>query len=236
VYKAMNPETVYQGHTPTCGIAAVVYIWIIDNSTGYFYTILGLWEDGHATYNSYDIKPDSHLFNMSINDKEYPYDTDKALNVADWIMISSIRDTENDIFDYDGEKNDFQFWGSTSIGTVKNLMEKLVGLEVEEHNISYLKSGVDINTTTTLQNMEQRYYNGEHEAMLINANLINSPSDDSLTADHWVVYAGGLSISTNSKGINTYSFNVFSWGKIYPIKVTEEEFKNNFYGSISGKK
>jgi hypothetical protein len=236
----LYPSVVYQGKTGTCGIAAITYIWIIEDRKGYYNTVLNLWKNGSASYNGYDIEPDSHLYSMSINNSEYPYSTNKTAYIADWIIISSLRDNENDLWDYDGEKVESkydidEFLGSTSIGTIKSLMKNLLGLSITDHNTSYLSHGVD-NVATTLQDMENRFNNGEHEVLLINADLIRDPSNSSDTADHWVVYNGNLKVTTNSSGNAAYSFDVYSWGDIVPISVTEEEFNKNFYGSISGKK
>lgn len=114
-------------------------------------------------------------------------------------------------------------------------MDDLVGLNnVRINNASYISDG-NQDPTRVLSAMDVRHNQGFSEAMFINAKMLrrSDPGDGSLMPNHWVVYAGGLSMSTNN-GIISYSFDVFTWGDKRNVTVTSDEFQSNFYGSVSG--
>ncbi len=50
-----------------------------------------------------------------------------------------------------------------------------------------------------------------------------------LVPDHWVVYQGGLDESGGR-----IRFDVYSWGSIYRIDVTADNFENCMYGIVTG--
>jgi len=257
-----HPDLIDQGQTSTCGIAACVYILAKKDPNGYYNTVMDLWRNGKATYNGYDIKPDDHLFDMATTDTDYPYQSNKhqankqisysvsnGMNLnytADYILLSSLRDSENDLWDYSGwqESNTAKtIWGcgATSISTVHHLMDKLIGLDnIQEHNIGYSKisgSPVD-NVSKVLQKMEDRHTKGHYEAMLIDGTMLwgsKYVNNDSYLPSHWVIYEGSLSTTTKG-GVTTHTFNVFSWGEKMSVTLTDEQFSEFFYGSISGEK
>jgi hypothetical protein len=237
VDRVFFPENMDQGQTPTCGPAAIGYMLAKHDPGGYLNVVFDLYYTGKASHNGFQIEPDAHLFEMSTDNKNFPYQTrwDKGMYVSDWIFNSSLRDSENSMWDYDGETEDFSGWGATNPSTMKTWMSDLIGLKnVTDHGTSLLIGGSS-KATSTLQSIQARYDQGSMEALFINSGMLNSkPGASSISANHWVVYAGELSITEEEDGSKTFSFQVFSWGDIMTVHLNEEQFNDNFYGSISG--
>src|SRR5262249_3813516 len=96
-----DPNRIHQRETNLCGLACLVRSLVTDAPTQYALTIVDLFEKGSTVilghHARFKIRPRNAL-------KQYALPATAGINQADWIIMASIRDSEN------------WFIGYTSIG------------------------------------------------------------------------------------------------------------------------
>jgi RHS repeat-associated protein len=132
-----NPELIYQGGAGTCAIAAVTYLWIKKNKSQFGWAVMHLYDKGKVQLGPYQINPDDHdsgLENVNINDNPDSYYGDGEYYQADWMILSSIQNSQNSIMSFNGKSSDK--WGEGNyVSDAKELMKELLGYdEVTEKN------------------------------------------------------------------------------------------------------
>ncbi len=222
-----NPELIRQPG-PLCGIAAPCYIWAKHHFEEYAETVLELHAMGKIKVNDFTIDPDSHLYKLK---------TSKIGNYksADWVLMASIRDSENTFIDYGDTDDDLptNIAGVTPMSTVKKLVEKMCKYSIIEEDgwqglfnkVPVVRWSID-KTKKYINNMDDYYINNKYESlMMIDSDLIDD--EPNISPDyHWVVYEGNL-----VKSDDRAKFDVYSWGSNTTYKVDDsyERIRRNWY-------
>jgi hypothetical protein len=200
-----NPNTIWQGNSGTCFIAAVTYIWIENDKEGFIQTMMDLYEKGKTKYNNFNIDTEGL---DDIDPKETKLTHDKNFS-ADWMILTSLQKSINDTFslgEYDGT---IATGDNTSNGYVqqKLLMKELLGLE----SIRVITPNEKNSGNTTIRNIDKKYKNGYDIILTVNPICLGQNSDEST---HAVTYLGNLKeLGKNEFGSEMISFEVQSWGK-----------------------
>lgn len=235
-----NNFLVKQGSSSLCGIVCIAYLMLKYQQKKYNNFVYDLYYYAEAFYgpNNFLIKPRNSLFgqifSIGFNDKKYP----NGMPQADYISLSSIKCSENSVLSYDGKDDGIIVDGLGSMSTASELikvLDKMLTATEIENNTTY--SGQDYDEILNLGLMDNNFKNGYECLMLIDATMVDSKMGNIITTNlpwpnHWVMYQGGLNISSSN-----VTFKVSSWGfnNLIPVKVTEERFKDTFYGYIKCK-
>ena len=221
-----NPVKIYQGGAGTCAIAAVTCLWIKKDREGFAKAVMKLYDEGKVKVNSYQIAPDNDLFDKPIinNSKYYRGEAEKYQ--ADWMILSSIQDSQNDFFDFEGSDNDWAAGNFTSDAIY--LMKNLVGYKNVTSSDFSDKSGLDI-----FHELMDKSNQGAGILLNIDAHIINSQYDEG--SWHSVsVIPGSFSSYTNDKGELQLSFKVQSWGKEVLIEGNSSEMGKYLTDAVYG--
>ncbi len=220
-----DPKLINQENSNTCGPAAIGMALAKHDPQGYKDFVSDLYYNGQATYNNYSVKPDEQVLQTSAWDNMAWVQSQTA--PADWVLLASIRDNENSMIDYGDEK--ILGWqeaagGITFPSEVSSTLDKM-GFDIKSN--TFLKTA-NLDPTITLQYIEAQQIAGNTTIMLIDADLIGDNIGIVTYPDHYVVYAGNLTITNN-----VVSFDIWTWGKTYQVSAPLSEFKRGFYGGIT---
>lgn len=231
-----DPDKIDQANTNLCGPADFVRDIAEDHPKDYAKAVIDLYEQGNATIGTFAIKPGSGL-------RAHALVTVAAggINPADWVILASIRDTDNWFLDYQ-EEND----GAAAITMPHSKVKwfKAAGYTevIEETNILKIKDLPNALKASRL------FAQGYHVALFINADMLNASTmnNASTSPDHWVALTTPMTISSvNVKHpgalvedkASSVQFQVYSWGRRIAVppsgRLTDYHFLANYYGFIA---
>jgi hypothetical protein len=173
-----------------------------------------LYNTGKSTIGRLVVEPGSDC-------KAYKPSTSQGIHPVDWVALASLRDSENDFFDYD-EPSD-EVGGITMPGDLVDWF-KDAGFSKDANitNVVFTKD------EDTIKEVADRFNQQNSVCMFINANMLESPSARSWTPDHWVVVTSPVSIKNKR-----VSLSVFSWGSNVKVDLPIDDFCRHFFGYIS---
>lgn len=225
-----------------CGPAAAAYIFASKDIVGYINMAISLYINGKASYGCFTIEAGSDLRSHGPNDYKW-YPKRKPEDI-DWMVLSSMRDDENWLCDFEGDPS--EAWsGITMPGEMEDWLEYLMGFKsVEDNTNIFSTKGLD-----HMKKINSEFSKGKFVILLINHNMLNGITKKGakmiakkkgnikggLTAafpDHYVVLKSKVEV-----GKNNVKMKIWSWGKTdkKPRIINKEVFKENYYGAIFAK-
>jgi hypothetical protein len=188
--------------------------------------------------------------NAGTDTKNYNLPTSSGMSAVDWIGLAGLRDSENDVFDYQAYTNEVA--GITMPGDLLSWHTKSGFTDgINDTNV------VDDEDLFTLLTAHQKKQAGHSVCLFVGAGVFAGKKDGRAIADHWVVLNSPILIGGNpvhsllakGKTINDdktilskkLSFNVYTWGEnSRPVNrhfpnLTVEYFLDYFYGYVSSK-
>ena len=219
--RVTNPSLINQGQAGLCPSAAVVYSVARTNLPEYVKAVTQLYETGRATIGSWNLEPGADL-------KSYKLPSTAGLAEADWIMMASIRDSENWFIDYQSETDNGGAWGRE----VASWLRKAGYSDVQEDwNYSMNK------TAANLQKADELYSKNYQVCLLIDADLLSGKTATLSQPNHWVVLASN--IRTNFVvPTSSVTMRVYTWGSMRSIPHTPmqlDDFVDYYYGYVAAK-
>jgi hypothetical protein len=228
-----DPLSVNQSHTPLCGPTAIVYELIArDAGFGlraqkkrYVQLCRQLWETGHIVARSMDIKPSDDLRNS-------PLSPENALSVADWMLIASLRDAENELEDVEGKVSGLE--GYSFPGAMKTWTFEVLGFDDADWEACWFSGEID-----TIKKTQDTWSKGGVAFLNIDSNLLTGKSagEGNLIGihlpDHWVAFEGPLFLDDATGMIQ---FHCYSWGDIKLVSKTQDAFSEYLYGVVLGER
>jgi len=228
-----NPDSIAQKDTPLCGPAA--FLRTVARHKPYTYANAGieLYEKGKTKIGGLEIKPGSEL----IGDRP-----EGKTQVADWIMLASLRDSDNWLFSPSG------IFGSSVAGITRPATIAswftAAGYSKVVNKASLQKHRSDYYYAKLLDEAEQLYDSGYKVLMLIDGDVLDRKTQDdavSLFPDHWVALYSRI----HDRGTTAYDQNiqlwVWTWARARPIPfqaskpLKKKHFLNKFYGFVAAK-
>lgn len=229
-----DPDKINQGQTCLCGPADFVRDIATDRPAEYAQSAIDLFKTGRGSIDRFRIKAGVYL-------RVHTLPATAGIHQADWILLASIRDTDNWWFDYSSEEK------KTAAITMPHSKEKWLRQAgysdvINDTNVGFIK---DLACATQASRLFSRGYK---VALFINANMLyadkmNSPS---LTPDHWVALTSPIRIKSinllrpgtlNEDPTSSVAFTCYSWGNRYPVPgtgtLTDYRFSSNYYGFIA---
>jgi hypothetical protein len=230
-----DPNSFNQGGTWLCGIATFVRVWAFDHPVEYVKLATDLFEkgegrlEGHVKYAAKPIKPTDAL-------KACPPRPD--MQQADWIVLASIREAFNDVFNYTDNEGIFRIkaWNFPSdverefrAGGYTRVINKANGLRSAGYD--NLMEAVDL------------YDKDWRVILLINSRLLNQTDIGGAGlinhSNHWIGLDSDVTVITFGDKPMVQPFDVYSWNGPYkiprwnkPIPLTT--FNDSYFGFVAG--
>jgi len=247
------PSKVNQGQTMNCAPAAVAYTLARYKPVLYAEAVAGLYKTGHAPSlpgPGFGVLGDKQLaasdYLRYVNYTQF-FGIIATANrpEADWILLSSIRNSEN-WFN--------QYWGTAGLGSAgAGWINAITAPETFEgwlHSFGYTKTIRKANATTPLdlsflREASDLFGNNWRVFLLLNINVLSEEkqANMSFTADHYVTLTSMVQFSrgyVNQYGTDEYiEFNCATWGRttqhvpVGKTKLLGSDFIKNFYGFVA---
>jgi len=217
-----NPDAVNQGQLNLCGPATVLRTVLRRDPKLVVKFVAGLVEKGKGWFGRHLVEPGSDLRNQK-------FQTSWGCPMAEWVAMSSLRDDENWLLDFEGSPDD-GLSGATTPGEIEDWLKETdlystvrdeANLVVNEDKSHIMGLAQDSNTDNILL---------IHSHLLRSASAVNKKSDEFILRafpNHWVVLVGPVSDAGGR-----VKFDVWSWGSIYTIDVSVATFEANYYGAV----
>jgi len=246
------PTKIKQSTTPHCGPAAIAFDLASNNPRLYAEIIAGLYRNGYAYVPGLGFDGNRLTASNRLRNEDYNliYGVRSPDNqpAADWILLSSIRNSESWGKIYWGEGWPFG-WGSGT--TLPSTFERwLLGLgytrTVNKTNLVVTKDVLDLQEASSLFDRGWRVF------LFVNSKCLEKPTqtDRSLTANHYtalmstvtltpVVNTGGFLTMQAMSSDHFVSFTCATWGRSQRvpedpnIRLTGKDFCKNFYGYVA---
>lgn len=230
--RQLNPGLINQSSTPLCGVAIVCNLIAKYYKLEYQYLIEDLYNYAEAFFgkNNYLVLPRNSItgqnYQVGFNEKDYP----KNMPQADYVLLTSIKNSENKVFSYNGLN---QFGGISTPSEIHTLLNKMLLCKEVDDKTSLF--GLNMQEILLLIEMDNNYSQGYACLMLIDGNLLdNNINESSFRPNHWISFKGDLNHDFTT---NKITFKLFTWGqgdgKIYTIN--QDVFMKHFYGYIKVK-
>jgi hypothetical protein len=232
------PSIINQAGLNACGPAAAAYIFASTDIVGYTKMAIDLYKYGEASSGSYTVEAGSDLRSHGPDDYTN-WGTAGKPEPIDWMVLSSMRDSENWWFDFEGGPSE-TFSAITMPGEMDEWLEDFIGFKdvVDDTNLVFTKS-VD-----HLMKVNSEYSSGKFVILFINANMIAGATKKAAkkaakgiterviagSPDHYVVLRSNVTVTENS-----VSMEIWTWGGRITISPTKEIFESNYYGAIFAK-
>lgn len=221
-----DPYRIQQGSAGLCGPASLLFALAKDNPVAYARAGVELFETGIATIGKLRVKPDHEL-------RSYRLPATAGIHVADWILIASIRDSQNYFFDYQAEHD--MASGMTLPSTMVTWFEK-AGYKVtaEECNLVFTQD------EACIRRAGAAVTKGQKVSLFINSQMLHTSEQhkESRIPTHWVVLTTPVSFTVVPTDASfLISFAVFTWGRLRRVPTSGglplTDFLKNFYGYIA---
>ena len=233
-----NPDSVNQASTSLCGPSALMRSLLMDNPELYVRYATSLFETGEAQLGKLVVKPGSDCRNCNPGTK---------IDAVDWVTLASLRDSENDVFDYDDPSD--QAGGITMPEDLAGWFEKVGYVNVvNQTNVYFSKSRRDIETAVHMESA------GNRVCLFVEAAVVEKKAKGSSMLsipDHWVMLNRSRGMRAHfgtfwdANGQNwgfdgdRVELEIWSWGRILsftesePLSYRPDDFSGLFFGFVS---
>jgi hypothetical protein len=239
--KIEDPSKIDQGDSSLCGPAVFIYCLAKRKPKQYAQYIIDLYEKGEASIGRLEVKPGTDC-------KNFDPVADYGIMEADWIALAGLRDSENEIFDYD-HPND-QLPGITMPGAIAKWFAFSDFLAIRRNTNIFFDESL-----YTLLQAHKKHISGACVCLFLGANVLQGFPKGRSPADHWVVLNSPIQIDgkpvsklvAKGKKVNEeedllskkINFFVYTWADSYfPVNkydpnLTVGKFLDYYYGYIA---
>ncbi|MEX2189034.1 MAG: hypothetical protein WD875_19660 [Pirellulales bacterium] len=244
VKRLNEPNSFDQGSTWLCGIATFVRVWAFDHPVEFVTLAVDLFEKGkgklvgHGKYGGKTITPskelrDSPPAKLSNNDD---------FNHADWIVLASIREAFNDVFNYSADEGVFRIKAWNFPSDVEREFKAAGYTRV----INKAANGVGGGGFQNFSEAADLYERDWRVILLINSRLLSAKPEDVAstgvlnTSNHWVGLNSSIVVNTFNNKALVYPFDVYSWNRIHTIPdwkkpIAFATLDVSYFGFVAGK-
>lgn len=243
VKRLENPDSFDQGQTWLCGIATFVRVWAFDHPVEYVTLAIDLFEKGsgklvgHAKYAGKTITPSAELkasppAKLSNNDD---------FDHADWIVLASIREAFNDVFNYSADEGVFRIKAWNFPSDVEREFKAAGYTRV----VNKAANGVGGGGFQNLSEAADLYERDWRVILLINSRLLGTKDEvGSIGAinhsNHWVGLNSSIVVNTFGNNAMVYPFEVYSWNRLVTVPTWKKPLPfatldKSYFGFVAGK-
>jgi len=224
-----------QAGTPLCGPSTLVRSLASSNPDAYAQAAIDLYSKGSAKVGSLEVKPGTELKQASVAANTNP---------ADWVMLGSVRDTNNWFLSPAGWFAN-NFAGITLPSTIEKWF-KTAGYTKVINDTSLLGGDIPSVKSQCVKRASDYFGAGYNVAMLVDSNVLKASNQDDIISaypDHWVVLTSAIDNAGTMDYKKLCSFKIYTWGvgdrKVPQTppgnSLTYEKFLNKFYGFVAAK-
>lgn len=224
-----------QGASSCCGPATFFDSLLEDRPDIYQQSIIELWETGSTKIGSLEINPSDDCKHPS----NFFDGTAKKLPAIDWILLASLRDSENSFFDYQSPNDEFS--GITMDGAIKSWFQKVGSSCLYSTRFGLILDylfGSNLNLREVC--LLNSYINASNHVMTLIGDRMISKRGVSRKV-HWIVWRDKLRLKKDNSEVtnNTplseiVTLKLFSWGDEMGLveNFTLGEVLNFLYGGL----
>lgn len=211
-----NPFQVAQGSTPLCGPASILFELAGRQPAHLVAICQELYETGRFAGQTKLVEPCDDLRNSV---------PAAGISLADWLMMATLRDVENAIFDVEGDSSDFVM-GLTTPWEMKGWAFEILGYNRVAFGSTFVYGEFD-----AIRAAERARNAGGVAFLLVDGAMLGG--DEPLVAlpNHWVSFLGDLVIGPNDSHVH---FQCYSWGSTRTVDLDEETFEDYMWGVVTG--
>jgi hypothetical protein len=216
-----DPFLVNQEPEPLCGPAVIVFELVRKQPDRYVAICQELFEYGGFSAETAWVEAPDDLLQRAVPG---------PMAQVDWMLMATMRDTENLIFDADPDSSFGDVYGITMPWAMKEWTRELLGCSAVECTSTAFWGEEDalIEARDTVQA-------GGVAFVLIDKALLKKTSPWPYYPNHWMALLDVVSIQEGGWFRDgQYHFNVYSWGGSEPVNVGEERFEDCFFGVVTG--
>lgn len=215
-----SPSIINQSVLNACGPAAIVYMLASNNPIRFVEIVQALFETGSASLGGEILSSGSDLRKNTSPAK---------MAQVDWMLMSSMRDSENAIFDFEGDTNE-DFSAITTPGDLTHWMKSILKCQNVSWQSAYTFSELDV-----IRKAGVAASTGKNVALLIDAAMLNNQPKEGKIGypDHWVVLKSPVVEIPGGKQGDKIQFSVWTWGEKNPrnLNLDKNVFLKTFYGA-----
>lgn len=219
-----NPYAVNQDFTPLCGPAAIVFEFARTDPARYVAVCQELFEDGSFQARTERVEASATLRNSRPNRTTTP---------ADWILMATLRDAENELFDVEGDSNAFVM-GITTPGEMAGWAEEVLGFDTVSYESTYLYGEFD-----ALRSARRAVDRGGVAFLMLHSDVLDGRRPAVDFPNHWVAFQGNLFVDEGSDpwwfdvDNGRVRFDCYSWGRTTTVDVGEGPFEDGMWGVVT---
>lgn len=223
--KVTNPFAVNQGSTPFCGPAAIVFEFVSREPFYYLLACGALFEEGEFKARTKTVRASQKLRKSHVK---------SGVSVADWMLMATLRESENELFEIDQTSGSFAA-GPTTPWEMKGWASEILLLENCEFESTFVYGEFE-----AMQMADAARRAGGVAFPLVHTSLLTG-STSSLSPtypEHWISYLGNLEIDDGvwwRWDSGNIGFDCYSWGKKLRINAHEDLFEDCMWGVVTGR-
>ena len=230
-----DPNRINQSGTPLCGPAALVRGVAQGNPDAYAQAGIDLWTKGAAVIGALNITAGNELKQASVEPNTNP---------ADWVMLGSVRDTNNWFLSPAG-----WFGGNVAGITLPMTVEKWfkdAGFTKVVNDTSLTGGDIPSVKSMCAKRASDLFSAGYYVTLLVDDNVLKPSNQNDIVSmfpNHWVVLNSTIANAGTMDYSKLCSFKIYTWGQgEYQVPktppgnpLTWEKFLNKFYGYVAAR-
>ena len=219
-----NPFLIDQHINPFCGPAAILFDLISKQPARYVSICQSLYETGQFQSRTKQVQPSQTLLNSRIR---------RGISVVDWMLMGTLRDTENLLFRVDAAAGDLarNLAGMTFPWELKGWAYEVLGYDQIDYNSTAIFGEFE-----AMQTADRVYRKGGAAFLLIDSGMLQASKSIVTQPNHWILHLGNLQID---EGIwyrhdsGHIRFDCYSWGQKYSVDLDEDRFEDRLWGVVT---
>ena len=240
-WRLTSPNSFNQGDTFLCGIATFVRVWAFDNPDAYAQLAVDLFEKGEGNLTGFQkgaktIRPSTAL-------KTCPpgkLADGKEFNHADWIVLASIREAFNSVFDYTNNEGIFRIKAWNFPSDVENEFRAAGYSKVINKADGFRLAGYNL-----LMEASELYERNWRVILLINSRLLSTKPENTIAtpvlnhSNHWIGLNSVINTVISGGKWGVVPFSVYSWDGLYNVPrwnkvVPLDLVLHSYFGFVAG--
>ena len=213
------PYLINQGGAGLCAGAAIIYGIARHSPVEYVRMVTELFDYGKTRLHKWVLEPCADLKSYNLPTRRVPE--------ADWLILASIRDSENWFIDYQ-KVTDF---GGANIYEFLRWVKKAGYTDVREDWNHVMNK-----TPENLYRASELYEKNYHVCLLIDACALGSEKAFISRPNHWVVLRSNITTTGSFSG--PVNMQVFTWGSLRKMpkgRMKVDDFVDYYYGYVAAK-
>jgi hypothetical protein len=241
--RIVTPHIIAQNKTSLCAIASFVYEWIQDDPIGYAQLGISLFETGagrigRSAMSGKPIKPSPDLRNSRIPYVDSNSAQKQEMNHADWVILTSIRESLNLVLNYTADNEGLLFGKLGSVNYNGDVAEsfRIAGYTKVVEKLDR-DAGYD-----NLMEASDKFELGYRVVIYIESRLLydNNINDASKGTNHAVALKSPILVNIVGTEQAVFPFKIFTWGRIQQVPsglpgIPLRTLLKNYHGFIAAK-